>query len=178
MYLDSHIYAFMYAKSLQSYLTLSDPVDGSLPGSSVHGILQARIFSRAAMPSSKGSSQLRDQTHISNVPCIWQEGSLPLAPPRKPSKIYCSCSVPQSCPTLCDPMDCSTPAFPILHYLWEFVQTYVHWVSDAIQPSHPLSPRSLPAINLSQLQGIFQWVGCLHQMATVLELQLQHQAFQ
>ena len=75
-------------------------------------------------------------------------------------------------------MDCSTPAFPILHYLWEFAQTYVHWVSDAIQPSHPLSPPSLPAINLSQHQGIFQWVGCLHQVATVLELQLQHQSFQ
>ena len=85
MYLDSHIYACVYAKSLQSYLTLSDPVDGSLPGSSAHGILQARIFSRVAMPSSKGSSRLRDQTHISNVPCIWQEASLPLAPPRKPS---------------------------------------------------------------------------------------------
>ena len=178
MYLDSHIYACVYAKSLQSYLTLSNPVDGSLPGSSAHGILQARIFSRVAMPSSKGSSRLRDQTHISNVPCIWQEASLPLAPPRKPSKIYCSCSVPQSCPTLCDPMDCSIPAFLILHCLWEFAQTYVHWVSDAIQPSQPLSPRSLPAINLSQHQGIFKWVGCLHQVATVLELQLQHQSFQ
>ena len=56
------------------------------------------------------------------------------------------------------PMDCSTPGFPVLHYLLEFAQTHVHWVGDAIQPSHPLSPSSPPALNLSQHQGLFQWI--------------------
>ena len=65
--------------------------------------------------------------------------------------IYC-CSVTQSCSILCDPMDCSTPGFPVLHHLLELVQTHVHWVSDAIQPSHPLSSPPPPAFNLSQHQ--------------------------
>ena len=80
--------------------------------------------------------------------------------------------------SLCDIMDCSTLGFPVLHYLPEFAQTHVHWVSDAIQPPHPLLPPSLAALNLSQHQGLFQWVSSLHQMAKVLELQLQHQCFQ
>ena len=75
-------------------------------------------------------------------------------------------------------MDCSIPGFPVLHYLLEFAQTHIHWVSDAIQPSHPLSPSSPPTLNLSQHQGLFQWISCLHQMAKVLELQLHHQSFQ
>ena len=85
----------------------------------------------------------------------------------------CFCSVDNSCLTFCDPMDCSMSGFPVLHYLLEFSQTHVHWVSDAIQPFHPLSPRSPPALNLSQYQGLFQWVSFLHQVARVLELQLQ-----
>ena len=88
-----------------------------------------------------------------------------------------SCSVAQSCATLCALMDCSTPGFPVLHYLMEFVQTHVHWVSYVIQPSHPLSSPSPPSLNLSQHQGLFQWVSSLHQVAKVLELQLQHQSF-
>ena len=64
-----------------------------------------------------------------------------------------SCSVAQSCPTLCNPMDCRVPGFPVLHYLPEFALTHVHWVSDAIQPSHPLSPSSPLAFKLSQHQG-------------------------
>ena len=68
------------------------------------------------------------------------------------------CSVAKLCPALCDPMDCSTPGLPVLHYLPEFAQTHVHWVGDTIQPSHPLSPPFPPALNLSQHQGIFQWV--------------------
>ena len=87
---------------------------------------------------------------------------------------FLSCSVTQSLLTLFNPMDCSTPGFLVLHYLPEFAQIHVHWVGDAIQPSHPLSPLSLPAFNLSQHQGLFQWVGCSHQVAKVLELQLQH----
>ena len=75
-------------------------------------------------------------------------------------------------------MDCSTPGFPVLHYLPEFAQTHVNWVGDAIQPSHPLLSPSPSALNLSQHQGLFPWVGSSHQVAKVLEFQLQHQPFQ
>ena len=68
-------------------------------------------------------------------------------------------SVTQSCPTLCNPMHCSTPVFPVHHQLLELAQTHVHWVGDAIQPSYPLSFPSPPAVNLSQHQGLFQWVS-------------------
>ena len=75
-------------------------------------------------------------------------------------------------------MDYTTPGLPVHHQLLEFTQTHVHWVTDAIQPSHPLLFPSSPAFNLSQHQGLFQWVSSLHQMAKVLEFQLQHQSFQ
>ena len=75
--------------------------------------------------------------------------------------------------SLCDLMGCSTPGFPVFHYLLEFAQTHVHWVSDAIQPSHPLLSSSPPALNLSQQLGLFQWVDVLHHVARVLELQPQ-----
>ena len=81
-------------------------------------------------------------------------------------------------PTLYNPMDCSTPGFPVHHQLLELAQTHVHWVSDAIQSSHPLSSPFPPAFNLSQHQGLFQWVSILHQVARVLELQFQHKSFQ
>ena len=87
-------------------------------------------------------------------------------------------SVIQLCPTLCDPIDCSTPGLPVHHQLPEFIQTHVHWVGDAIEPSHPLSSPSHPTFNLSQHQGLFKWVSSLHQVAKVLELKLQHQSFQ
>ena len=73
--------------------------------------------------------------------------------------------VTQSCPTLCDPMDCSTSGFAGHHQLPEHAQTHICWVGDAIQPSHPLSPPSAPALNLSQHHGLFQWIGCSHQVA-------------
>ena len=98
----------------------------------------------------------------------------------------CCYSVPKSCSILCDPVTCSMPGSPVLHY-----QTHVHWVGDAIQPSHPLSPSSPalnfsqhlsppspPAFSISQHQGLFQWVDSSHQVARVLELQLWHQSFQ
>ena len=87
-------------------------------------------------------------------------------------------SVTQSCPTLWDPMNHSTPGLPVHHQLLEFTQTHVHRVSDAIQPSHPLSSPSPPAPNPSQHQGLFQWINTLHEVAKVLEFQLQHQSFQ
>ena len=86
-------------------------------------------------------------------------------------------SVAQSCPTLCDPMDCSTPGFRVYRQLPELAQTHVHRVGDAIQPSHPLSSSSVPALNISQHQGLFQWVSSSHQLAKVLEFQPQHQFF-
>ena len=104
----------------------------------------------------------------------WQAGSLPLAPPG----FICVCfrvqfnSVAQSCLTLCHPMNRSTPGLPIHHQLPEFTQTHVHRVSDAIQPSHPLSSPSPPAPNPSQHHSLFQWVNSLHEVAKVLEFQL------
>ena len=81
-------------------------------------------------------------------------------------------SVTHSCLTLCDPMNLSTPGLPVHHQLPEFTQTHVHWVSDAIQPSHPLSSPSPPAPNPSQQQSLFQWVNSSHEVAKVLEFQL------
>ena len=78
-------------------------------------------------------------------------------------------SVTQLCLTLCGPMHCSTPGLPVHHQFPEPTQTYVHWVSDAIQPSHPLSTPSPPTFNLSQHQGHFKWVSSSHQVAKVLE---------
>ena len=87
-------------------------------------------------------------------------------------------SVAQSCPALCNPMDGSMPGFPVYHQLPKLAQTHFHRVGDAIQPSCPLSSPSPPAFNLSQHQGLFKWVSSSHQVAKVLELQLQHQSFQ
>ena len=87
----------------------------------------------------------------------------------------CGCSAPKSCPVLFDPADCSAPGFHVLRYLPEFVQIHVHWVGDAIYPSHPLPPPSF-AFNISQHHVFFQWVGSLHHVAKVLELQ--HQSLQ
>ena len=85
-------------------------------------------------------------------------------------------SVAQSCLTLCDPVDCRTPGLSVHFKLLEF--THVHWVSDAIQSSHPLSSLSPSAFNLSQHQGLFKWVSSLHQIAKELEFQPQHQSLQ
>ena len=81
-------------------------------------------------------------------------------------------SVAQLCLTLCNPMDCSMPGLPVHHQLPEFTQIHVHRVSDAIQPSHPLSSPSPPAPNPSQHQSLFQWVNSSHEVAKVLEFQL------
>ena len=86
------------------------------------------------------------------------------------------CMSVQLCLILCDPMDCRMQGFPVHHQLPELAQTHVHRISDAIQPSHPLSSPFPPVFNLSQDQGLFQWVSSLHQVAKVLELQ--HQSFQ
>ena len=110
------------------------------------------------------------QTPLSRHP---RAQDLQTSPPGK----NCCYSVAKLCLTLCCLLDCRLPGLPVLHCLLEFGQTHVLWVSDAIQPSHPLSPPSPPVFNLSQHQGLFQWVSSLHQLVKVLEIQLQHQSF-
>ena len=99
-----------------------------------------------------------------------------ISPPIKNETCCCCCSVAKLCPTLFNPRDCSMPGFSVFHCLPEFVQIPVHWVSDAIQPAHPLLPPFPSAFNVSQHQGLFQWVTSSHQVAKLLELQ--HQSFQ
>ena len=111
------------------------------------------------------------------INCWKQKYYIQIAETYKNSTRYQFSSVTQSCPTLCDPMDCSTPSFPVHHRLPEFIQTHVHQVGDAIQPSHPLLSSSPPAFNLSQHQGLFKWVSC-SQYSKALEFRLQHQCFQ
>ena len=87
-------------------------------------------------------------------------------------------SVAQLCLTLCSPMDCSTPGFPVHHQHPELAQTHVYRVGDAIQPYHPLLSPSPPAFNISQNKGLYQWASSSHPVNKELELQLQHQSFQ
>ena len=86
----------------------------------------------------------------------------------------CCCSATQSCPTLWDPMNCSTPVLPVLYHLPKFAQVHVHCIGEAIQPSHPLMPSSSSALNLSQHQELYQWISCSHQMTKTMEIQLRH----
>ena len=161
------------------------------------GILQARILEWVGMPSSRWSSQPRNQTQVS----LWQVDSLPSEPPGKMENtgvsslsilqrniltqeylnwalLHCwwlsfqFSSVVQSCPTLRNPMNRSTSGLPVHHQFPEPTQIHVHWVGDAIQSSHPLSSPSLPTLNLSQHQGLFKWVNSSHQVPKVLEFQL------
>ena len=119
------------------------------------------------IPFSRRSSWSRDQTWVS---CI--SGRFFTVWATRKAHIYLFSSVAQSCLTLCDPMNCSTPGLPVHHQPPEFTQTHVHQVSDAIQPSHPLSSSSPPAPNPSQHQNLFQWVNSSHEVAKVLEFQL------
>ena len=158
----------------QSCPTLCDPVDCSPPGSSVHGILQARILEWVAISFSRGSSQPRDWTQVSCIAGrrfnLWTTREAP-----KPTMLSISqfSSIAQLCPTLYDPMNRSTPGLPVCHQLPEFTQTHAHWVGDTSRPAHPLSSPS-PAPNPSQHQALFQWVNSSHEVAKVLEFQLQH----
>ena len=124
-------------------------------------------------------SPLSNLINVSTDPW-WVSSSFPpsSAPTNPPPGSY-YCLVAKSCLTLCNSMDCSKPGFPVLdlHYLPEFSQTRVHWVNDTTQPSHPLSPSSPPALNLSQHQDLFQWVNPSHQVAKLLEFQLWHQSW-
>jgi len=129
------------------------PHDCNWPGSTVHGILQARILEWVAMPSSRGSSQPRDWTQVFRIAdrffTVWatRETHKTKAGRVRFWSLYLKpfSSVAQSCPTLCNPMDCSTPGLPVHHQLPEFTQTHVHQARDTIQPSHPLLSPSRPA---------------------------------
>ena len=128
--------------------------------------LECNYFPHSRLIPVEGSSFLEINFH--------KDGETPLNFKQHDRSVH---SVIQSCLTLCDSMDCRTSGFPIHHQLLEFAQTHVHWVSEAIQPSHPQSNPSPPAFNLYQHQGIFKWVSSSHQVAKGLELQLQHQSF-
>ena len=121
------------------------------------------------------SWQSKDSQESSPAPQFKSINSLVLSLLHSPHQFS---SVTQSCLTLCDPTNRSMPGLPLYHQLPDSTQTHVHWVGDAIQPSHPLSSPSPPALNLSQHQGLFKWVICSHQVAKVLEFQHQHQSFQ
>ena len=156
----------------QLCLTLWNPMDCSTSGSFVHGYIHLRMLERIALLFSRVSSWSRDWTFVFCIAgrffTIWIT--------RESSKVTFTSvqfsSVAQSCRTLCDPMNHSTPGLPVHHHLPEFTQTHVHWVSDAIQPSHPRSSPSPPAPNPSQHQSLFQSVNTSHEVAKVLEFQL------
>ena len=138
----------------------------SLPGSSVHGIFHARILEH--LPSPFPSPRDLPNTERETMLPALQAVSLPLHRLESPWNSFSSVqfsSVAQSCLTLCDPMNCSTLGLPVHHQLPEFTQTHVHRVSDAIQPSHPLSSPSPPAPNPSQHQGLFQRANSSHEVA-------------
>ena len=174
-----------------------DPMDCSPSGPSVHAILQARILEWVASPSSRDLPDLRWQVgslpscHVRHThtqehknECI----ALVLITGTKCPSMgeYHSetnnglsiswntqfSSVAQSCPTLCYPMNHNTPSLPVHYQLPEFTQNHVHRVSDAIQPSHPLSSPSPPSPNPSQHQSLFQWVNSSHEVPKVLEFRL------
>ena len=127
----------------QSCPTLSDPMDCSPPGSSVHGTLQARVLEWGAIAFSKSGPL--DPLKINSLP-VWglQQGMRGMQQ-QWPQLLYlhlcdCCCSVAQLCLTLCNPTDCSTPVLPVHSHLPEPAQTHVHWIDDAIQPTHPVAP--------------------------------------
>ena len=144
----------------QSCPALCDPMDCSTPGLPVHHQLQS-LLKLMSIESVMPSNHL-----ILCFPLLLLLSIFPSI-----SSVQLS-SVAQSCPTLCDPMNRSTPGRPVHHQLPEFTQTYVQRVGDAIQPSHPLSSPFPPAPNPSQHQSLFQWVNSSHEVTKVLEFQL------
>ena len=140
-----------------------------------HGISQARILEWVAVPYSRVSSYPGREPASPTAPAL-AGGFFITKPPGMLSVEFSS--VTQSCPILWDSMNHSTPGLPVHHQFPEFTQTHVHWVGDAIQPSHPLSSPSPLTPNPSQHQGLFQWVNSSHEVAKVLEFQLQHHSFQ
>ena len=155
----------------QSCRTLCSPMDCSPPDCSVHGDSPGKntgvgchTLLQGIFPTQRSNPGLPYCRHI--LYHLSHQGR----PPRSVQSF--------SHVRLFEPVDCSMPGFPVHHQFPELAQTHVHRVGDAIQPSHPLSSPSTTTFNLSQHQGLFQWISSLHQVAKVLELQLQHQSFQ
>ena len=156
---------------------LENPKDRGAWWAAIHWVAQSRTrLKRLSSNSSSGWWVLSNAFSASNVldKAVFYLHSYGIVNIGQFLYVEPFSSVTQSCPTLCDPMSRSTPGLCVQHQLLEFTQTHVHWVSDAIQASHPLSSPSPPAFSLSQHQGLF----ALHQVAKVLEFQLQHQSFQ
>ena len=157
-----------YVLVAHSGLTLCDPTDCSPAGYSVHGFSRQGYWSGLPFPPAgdlpnPGLRHCRQILyHMATGDAVNSQFS----------------SVALSCPSLCNPIDCSTSGFPVHHQLPELTQTHIHWVSDAIQPSHPLSSPSPSAFDLSQHQSLFKWVSSSYQVAKGLAFQLQHQSFQ
>ena len=167
-------------------------MDYSPPGSAVHGIFQAKILECVAISCSRGSSWLRDWACVSWLSCIgrwilyhyatWEaqvKVDQEVTQATEGSRLWNVVVVQSlSCVQLfVTSWTSARQASLSFHHLPELAQTHVHRVGDAIQPSHPLSSPSPPALNLSQHQGLFKWVNPLHEVAKVLEFQLQHQSF-
>ena len=142
-------------QSLISHVQLCNHMDYSPPDSSVHGILQAEILEWVAISYSRGSSKSRIEP-TSPLSLALAGRFFTTSATWKAHILYQFSLVAQSCPTLCKPLDCSTPNFPVYHHLLELAQTHVHQVSDTIQSSHPLSSPSPPGFNLFQHQSLFQ----------------------
>ena len=160
------IIGFSSFMSKETWFPSGDPCDADLaPVWKGVGCITARDFGQAngVLPALLAP--------LTGSFMVWNWISFYYAHQYIPLVIACCCSVTIYV-WLWDPMDCSMPGLPVLHHLPEFAQIHVHWVDDAVQPSHPLSSPSPPALSLSQHQGLFQWVDSLHQVAKVLELQL------
>ena len=183
-------WCFLLGSLLSNYSHLGSIIKICLRAKSLDGTIQAMEVQSHLM--GKNNRQLSQRV----CGCrYWGKGLFPESVPHH----ECECSsvsfCPQNCPVsvdsicakdfcfLCggvccsvalwDPRDCSTPGFPVLHYLLEFTQTHVHWVSHAIQPSHPLPPPSPPALSLSQHRSIFQGASSSHQVAKVFAFKMQ-----
>ena len=142
-----------------------------IPGDPPEGVYQKRGVSDGPEEREKGN--MAGRVHVEMGRCESRKGVLLAG---QPLSVQFS-SVAQLC-WPCDPMNCSMPGLPVHHQLAEPTQTHLHWVGDTIQLSHPLSSPSPPVFSLSQHQGLFKWVSSSHQVAKVLEFQLQHQSFQ
>ena len=150
-------------------LTLLQPHENSsLPGSSVHEIFQTRELECIAISFSRGSSIPWDRICVSYI----VGGFFITEPPVNPTQ-FSSVQLSHSVVSDYDIMDCSTPGFPVHYQLPELMQTHIHWLGGAIQPSHPLPSLSPAALNPSQDQSFFQWINLLHQLTKVLKLQHQ-----
>ena len=141
----------------------------------IHCWMLSSIPGHCSLDTRETHSPNSDNQNVSTMPNI---GGIKFTPRWGSFSSVLFSLVAQLCTTLCDPRDYSTPGLPVHHQLPELTQTHVHWVSDAIQPSYPLSSPSPSAFNLSQHQGLFKWVNSSHQVAKVSEFQLQDQSFQ